>query len=149
MNAEFAPRASQAGRRVGRRRWAVATGLVVLSASLGVACISATQRAVRQKRAVAAITEAGGLVLYDYMVDDALNPVPNASPRAPAWLRSFIGDDLLDTVVGVDLTSRVTANAAFPYLKDLPRLRRVSLAGPEKGTSLIFRENKNIRGVNE
>ena len=66
-------------------------------------------RANRQRRAVQAITKAGGSVWYDYQADgsgsEAIEPDvrPDAPEPGPSWLRKLIGIDYFANVVGASM----------------------------------------------
>src|SRR5262245_63470489 len=82
--------------------------LLLLIAALCVWLGIQVNAAHRQKEAVAAITKAGGTVIYDYqnlqLVDRAgITWDDSRLPPGPAWLRQRIGDDYFRTVVDVSL----------------------------------------------
>ena len=83
-----------------------------------------------QREAVAAITRVGGSVRYDWEADDDGKKIPNASPGLPAWFRSRVGPDWLESVRCVstrqDLASDLGAYE-MRQLGHLPRLRRLNL----------------------
>ncbi len=72
---------------------------LALALWLGWICYKANQR----RRAVEAIEELGGSVLYDYQVDTDGFPIPNATPPGPAWFRNLVGVDFLADVINVSL----------------------------------------------
>jgi internalin A len=55
------------------------------------------RRASIQRRAVAAIKEAGGLIYYDHQIQGNTR-VPTARPWAPDWLRGPLGDEFFQEV---------------------------------------------------
>ena len=81
------------------------------------------QASARQREAVEAILAAGGGVRFDFEIDQSGNPLPEASPPGPAWLRYWIGDDIGTNVVEAE----VQTDAALEGVKDLPQLRRLHL----------------------
>ena len=82
-----------------RRRW-LRFGLRTLLVLLTVACVWLAivfNQCRRQRRAVEAIEQAGGRVLYKHQLEDEPDPfVPFDDDRVPGpkWLRSITGDDL-------------------------------------------------------
>ena len=62
-----------------------------------------TDRANRQKRALAAIAAARGEVHFAHEFDAADHGIPDAQPPGPKWLRQMIGDDYLQRVAVVYL----------------------------------------------
>jgi hypothetical protein len=75
--------------------------LLILVTLSGVWLGIQVNRANRQKRAVAAIQAARGVVHYDYQRDSSGNRIPDAEPPGPKWLRTLIGDDYFCKVVTV------------------------------------------------
>jgi len=61
------------------------------------------RRASIQRRAVAAIARAGGLVTYDYHIAAESTSNPNPQPWAPVWLRRVVGDEWFKEVIVVSL----------------------------------------------
>jgi hypothetical protein len=91
-----------------------------------------------QRDAVAAITQAGGSVTYDWEWGTSFNPDiidPNEKPRAPKWLANLIGVDYVANVVSVNLStpSAKDANkaddATLAHVGRLGRLENLNLAG--------------------
>ncbi len=80
-------------------------------------------RARSQRRAVAAIKAAKGMVLYDFQYD-LLNQVPktkpNKEPSGPKWLRKLLGDEYFQEVTMVQLPEPVTTD----LMSDLATLDR-------------------------
>ena len=140
-----------------RRRFALSLrGLMLAVLVVGGLLGWRARRASIQRRAVAEIKAAGGVVFYDYQViNGAIRP--NAPHPAPAWLRGSLGDEYfqepemvmlsglnppggprpvgetLDAVTRLDHLSRLQTHlvpiddAAFARLAAMPRLARVSL----------------------
>jgi hypothetical protein len=61
-------------------------------------------RARRQKQAVDEVLRLGGVVRFDYQLDDKGGLVDDAQPSAPAWLREALGDEHFRKVVTLDLS---------------------------------------------
>jgi hypothetical protein len=74
------------------------------------------QRVERQRQAVAAICEAGGIVIYDSEWPEAS---PHPPPRFP-WAREWLGQDWFDSVHGVKI--RGEAAKVVPHLRELSHL---------------------------
>ncbi len=76
------------------------------------------RRASLQRRAVAAIREAGGLVWYDYQRVRLPNGqdkfLPKAQPWTPGWLRRSIGDEYFQDVIRVALLNLNDRNQGKP-----------------------------------
>lgn len=111
-----------------RRRW-LRYSLITLLVLVLVAGIAMTwfahrlQRSARQHEAVEAILATGGGVEFDFEVDQAGNPLPKPEFPGPAWLRSWVGDDICSNVVEAE----VQTDTALTGVKDLPQLRRLHL----------------------
>src|SRR5690349_19710848 len=92
-----------------KRRWSrfsLRTAFVLVT----IACISfgwlgyKVREKKREREAVAALTNAGGKVLYDYQIaldDDRMRSV---TPPGPEWLRRALGDNLFAHVVSVEFS---------------------------------------------
>lgn len=111
-----------------RRRWLLYSliTLLVLVVLAGIAMTWVAirvQRTMRQSEAVEAILEAGGVVRYDFEVDQSGNRLPKASLPGPAWVRYWTGYDLDSNVVEAE----VQTDATLEGIKDLPLLRRLHL----------------------
>ena len=61
-----------------------------------------------QRDAVAAITQAGGEVFYDWQWHNGL-AIPGGKPPAPGWLIDTFGVDYFANVVSVDLQPEATS----------------------------------------
>ena len=92
------------------------------------------QKAQRQKAAVEAILKSGaGGVIYDFQMDSQGNMIPNATPPGSKWLRSLVGVDFLQSVVGVVYYANHSLVAAdFERLNDLSELKKLLLLGPRR-----------------
>jgi hypothetical protein len=107
--------------------------LLVAVTLFGIACswfAVKMGQANRQKKAVEALLKSGGIVYYDYQYDDSGSLskaffVGKATPPGPTWLRQWLGDDFVTNAVNL-LPERIT-DADLEHLKDLPRLKAISL----------------------
>lgn len=94
-------------------------------------------KAREQRDAVAAVREYGGTVHYDW--EFPKGEIGGTHPRAPRWLRRLLGDEYVQEVVQVDLVygrsgenpNLSPADPLIERLAVLPRLRRLSLTGPQ------------------
>ncbi len=75
--------------------------ITLIGVWLGV-CVN---RANRQKRAIAAITAARGVIQFDYERDKTGNRIADAEPPGPKQLRKLIGDEFFRSVVVVDFAT--------------------------------------------
>jgi Leucine-rich repeat (LRR) protein len=114
-----------------RRRWVrfslrtMLIGTTALCIWLGLVC----NRANRQKRAVAMIKSAGGMVGYDDQNNHpgvfASQPFP---PHGLGWLCDLVGDDYFGTVGSVSMvTAKGSGGDAVEVLGDLPHLSEINL----------------------
>jgi hypothetical protein len=62
-------------------------------------------RANKQRRAIAEIEAARGVIHYDHDYDPAGQRIPDAVPTAPQWLRKFLGDDYFRKAVTVSFAT--------------------------------------------
>jgi len=76
--------------------------LLALVVLLGVGLGWVVQQAERQRKAVEAIRKAGGIVRYDYEMDEG----GNAEPPVPTWLMRLVGDDYFADVAAVGYVRR-------------------------------------------
>ena len=84
------------------------------------------ERARKQKRAVAALTELGARVLYDYHYSDTSTKLREA--RRPPWLLSMFGEDMFCEVVEVRLSHvPELKNDDLVHLRKLPHLKTLFL----------------------
>lgn len=109
-----------------RRRWfrfSLRTLLVVvllLSVPMGWFAVKLRQ-AEKQRKAVEAICQVGGEVIYDYQLPGRELPIP-------AWLRDLIGEDFFSDVAVVNLSTEVVGDKMIDdHLKTLPSLEGVGL----------------------
>src|SRR5262249_6907976 len=96
------------------------------------------QAARRQQEAVAAITKAGGVVVYDYewtpIPDDPFPYISKIDPKAkisgPEWLRKMIGDDFFRTVIDANFQASFQTNnpseAEFAQLAKLSAIQNLT-----------------------
>lgn len=83
-----------------------------------------------QRRAIETIRRSYGSVEFDYQYvggDPRGRLIPDAHPRAPAWLRRCLGDEPFQKVVRVVLSAGRYRDADLALLEDFPGLRSVSL----------------------
>ncbi len=101
---------------------------LVVAAALGLGWLVSWTRA--QRRAIAIIEAAGGIVHFDYQKTpfgsvDHTKPVPGAR-----WLRALVGDEPFRSVHYVSLSARKTCNdAALAQVANFPRLEVLQLEG--------------------
>jgi hypothetical protein len=80
------------------------------------------QKARRQREAVGAIMEAGGVVFYDYEPRHIGGVVVLERPTTPTWLRKLLGDDFFCGVVVVDCSAKNFDDVDAMHLQELPNL---------------------------
>jgi hypothetical protein len=113
--------------------------LMIFTAIAAVAC-GWLGRKIEQKRrereAIAAIRNLGGVVNYDYQ--RGAGPRPSwrlrGEPSGSAWLRKLLGENFFSEIEFVGLAPRpettdAALNAAFESLKGMPRLQFLYLTG--------------------
>ena len=76
------------------------------------------QQAIKQKAAVDVILKSGGMVAYDYQLDESGTIWQDKEPSGPPWLRSLLKADLFANVIYAD----VETNEELTLLQDLPQL---------------------------
>jgi hypothetical protein len=83
-------------------------------------------RAKVQQAAVEGIRNLGGGVTYDWEADANRNPLPNAQPPGPRYVRDLLGYDLFAEPVSADINIPVQRIGPSPYktlgMEHLPRL---------------------------
>lgn len=104
------------------RQYSLSTLLVVVTI-VGVGLGLVTNRAERQRRAVAAIRELGGLVQYDFEY-----PAPKELP-GPDWLCQMLGVDYFADVVDVHTLNMTDATCS--HLSALTSVRTLGLVSNE------------------
>jgi hypothetical protein len=83
------------------------------------------EEARRQREAVEAIGEAGGIVNYNYQyISDQFGGLQSTQP---AWLRKLLGDDFCYEVVAVDCSARDFDDNDARHLRALTKLERLLL----------------------
>jgi hypothetical protein len=108
----------------------------VLLVSLGMSWLAVRMaKARRQKEAVEAIRELGGIVLYDYNSDAtvvisltrrlAVLPV---EPPGPAWAREILGVDFFSNVADVDMWGAQIGDVHLKHFRELSTLSIVDLS---------------------
>lgn len=117
-----------------RRRWRQFSlrTMILLVTIVSIACSFVTARmraAKRQEAAVKAIKEAGGLVTYDYFLDNRPHGKKGAQPPGPEWLRDRLGIDFFARVVEVRLHRFGQEKVVAKHLTAMPRLRLLNLRG--------------------
>jgi internalin A len=105
-----------------------------------------TNRAVQQRRAVAAIKQLGGEVAYDweFAKPDRRRSWPNnVEPHPPGsrWLRKLVGDEYFQRVREIDLHNRDSelprAGIGLPSLSGLSHVREIDITGFELSTKQL------------
>ena len=119
---------AQAARPRRRRfRYSLRTLLVVVTL-VGVVLGVWVQRAERQRRAVAAMREDGGKVMYDY--EESRPRAVNGDLPGPDWLCRLLGVDYFANVTHAHL-SRSATDATLSHLGDLTSLKSLWLDGTQ------------------
>ena len=111
-----------------RRRW-FQYSLRTLFVLLTVLCVwlaVTVNRARKQREAVAAIEELGGVVYYDFQVDNSRGLLRAKLP-GPKWLRELVGDEYFVSVHFVDLGNTQVTDAQLEHLKGLSNLQALVL----------------------
>ncbi len=95
--------------------------------------IAELREAARQREAIRVISESGGIVQYQYLVEiessNDWNKIGNASP-GPPWLKAILGEDFFADITSVGFVGPNKPGAeALNRLADLPRLQELSLQG--------------------
>ncbi len=103
--------------------------LMVLVLVVAVPCswlAAEMNRAKVQQAAVEGIRNAGGGVTYDWEADANRNPLPNAQPPGPRYVRDLLGYDFLAEPLSADINIPVQRIGPSPYktlgMEHLPRL---------------------------
>jgi len=88
------------------------------------------REAERQRRAVEAIEEAGGVVFYDYEFDRYGNFLPSQEPPIPTWLRELVSEDCFSEVVVVTFVEPAKASKVGDMVfEDLKVLKELGVLG--------------------
>jgi hypothetical protein len=104
--------------------------LLVLTVAVALPCSWMTvemKRSREQQEAVEAIENFAGSVGYDWEYDADGNPVKNAQPSGPEWLRKLRGNDLFNSVVRVFFHSNQVTDEGLAHLAGLTQLKRLKL----------------------
>jgi len=88
------------------------------------------REAERQRRAVEAIEEVGGYVCYDYQWDGYYQNW-TAEPPAPAWLREWVGEDVLSHVVVIWLAGKPVGDEMLAHVQGLTNLEYLDLTSTQ------------------
>ena len=75
-------------------------------------------KAARQREAVAEVKKYNGYVRYDYEYANG-KELPDAKPKAPAWLRRLCGDEYFQEVTRVKYVDQPISDATLAPLKNL------------------------------
>jgi hypothetical protein len=106
--------------------------LLVTVASAGFGWLGYKVRlAQRQQRAVEAIRELDGEVLFDYQVDSVGDPIALQAPPGPEWLRRWVGQNFFASVVSVSYEPDATDND-LRHLVEFPQLHSLFLGYPRR-----------------
>lgn len=97
--------------------------------------------AVRRQRAiVSAIEKAGGVVRFDWELDENKQETGAKHPPGLEWLRRRIGDDYFQTVVAVFITENPSfRDEHLPAVDQLPGLRTLALGSTQIGDCIMPR----------
>lgn len=111
------------------RRWlqfrlrTLLIGLTIVAAILGVV----VERVSKQRRAVAAVMQAGGTVMYDWHESAPRTMSTAGRPAGPAWLRRWIGDDYFQRPVLISLFGGARDDSWVQAIADLPSIKYLFL----------------------
>ena len=88
-----------------------------------------TTQARKQQQAVAALTELGVQIGYDwnYNEDNPLLLLPNAKPPGPEWLRNAIGEHYYSRVVKLNFGRSNAHTSDLKWLESLPHVRWLAI----------------------
>ena len=90
---------------------------------------SEKQKTKTQRDTVAAISGAGGGILYDYELDETGKKIPSAIPPGWPWLQMFLNDDLFRNIAGVELPE--ANSTTLNHVKGLLQLRKLRAGGSQ------------------
>jgi Leucine-rich repeat (LRR) protein len=139
-NAAMEAEPPKADRPKRKRRWFQFSlrSLLLLTLLVGIGMaiwiVPIKTRAERQKRAIEAIVNDGGLVTYDYEENQPANRSGDVKnePPGPGWLRKLLGDDYFANVV----TVRPRTDAGMRELSGLNHLRGLIRPYNDRFTSM-------------
>ncbi len=100
-------------------------GLIVLVLVIAAGCGWIVRQAHAQRDAVAAITKAGGNVLYDWTWSNG-KLIPGGKPWVPHWVAEQIGVDYFGHVTEVSLNARAT-DETMAHVACLSQVERLLL----------------------
>ena len=104
--------------------------ILVVVVALPFSWLAVEMRAAREQKAAVEEIEKVGSVVYDWNVDASSNPIPNAKPSEPAWLRNLLGDDFFTLVISAGFHSgEQITDAALADLAGLTHLQMLRLGG--------------------
>ena len=93
----------------------------------------------RQARAVAAIREAGGTVIYDWM-ETAPRTISSAGqPAGPKWLKKLLGDDYFQRPVWIQFWGAAKNDRWVAAVNDLPSTKYLLLAHGDVTDEMLAR----------
>lgn len=104
-------------------------GLTIVAIALGVM----VERASRQRRAVAAVMQAGGTVMYDWHESAPRTMSTAGQPAGPAWLRKWISDEYFQRPVWISFFGNARNDAWVQAVGDLPSIKYLLLG--QRGAS--------------
>ena len=97
-----------------------------------------THQARMQRKAVNAIKESGGWVNYDFqLTDKRTRYFHDRRPTIPDVFVKFFGVDMFCKVVAVTLHGQVVTNEHVQYLRYLPDVKRLTIAGGTVDSSAL------------
>lgn len=126
MPSDTSPLSTHSVRRWRPWRFSLGTlfaAITILGIWLGVI----VHRQDRQDRAVEAIRAAGGLVSYDFEIDEDDDFIAYARPPGPTWLRDHFDSTLFCNPVWVDCEANAFDDETAAFLADLPHLTYLAL----------------------
>ncbi len=98
--------------------------------------------AAKRRRAIAAIRNVGGRIVYDWQIVSRKPPVPR-------WLRTLLADAILYSVVEVDFEKTQVTDAGLVHLKALTEIEVLDLTGTQvTDAGLVhLKALKNLQGL--
>lgn len=127
----------------GRRPWLRYSlrGLFLVTTILCVWLALLFNQARRQRRAVVAIADTGGVVAFDYHFRQKSK---DAQPPGPAWLRRLIGDELFRTPQHVELRGeKITDEFLAEHLPGLRGVQVLIVASPHLSDAALANAAKH------
>jgi hypothetical protein len=113
--------------RTPRRQFTVSLRVLMLLVLVaGIPIGWKTNRARKQRRAVAAIVKAGGQCIYDYEYVDGIL-ITNGRPWAPEWLRRRLGDEYFQEVTCVHFFEEGLADEQLAPLEGLDHVEEIEI----------------------